>query len=205
MTTSTTKTKRPKSEHVLLRPPGTFLCLRCGESYAMELPAPVNILLGAMQAFSATHKKCKIGVRGLACMFCFGFGHAEDDCPKRKYHGDYREWMAGPDTGMSSMALCRKLAGITKRAPLESSIKTTSERVPSSPIPVDADDFGRCHRLLHAIPGWRARIGEMRGEGQWAPLVDAWDELERLYLAELGKQEVMPKRFYPYLNKLRGR
>ena len=190
MTTSSTVTKKAKEPHVLLRPPGTFLCLRCGESYAMELPAPVDVMVGAMKAFNGTHRKCKIRACGLACMFCFQFGHAEDDCPKRQYHGDYREWMAGRDTGTSSMALCRKLSGAMMQ--------------PHSPTPMDADDFGRCHRLLHAIPGWRARIGEMREEGEWAPLVDNWDALERLYLDELGKP-YMPRKFYPYLNALRGR
>jgi hypothetical protein len=164
--------KETKKTHVVLRPPGTFLCLRCGESYAMELPAPVDVMVGAMKAFNTTHKKCTLNkVRGLACAFCFGFGHTEEECPKRKYHGDYREWLAGPDTGASSRALCRKLTSVMTE--------------PFPPTPLDPDDFGRCHRLLHAIPGWRARIGEMRGEVGWTNLVDAWDELEALYLEEL--------------------
>lgn len=153
--------------HVVLRPPGTFLCLRCGETYEMNLPAPVDVMVGAMRSFNATHKKCKINkARGVACIFCHKFGHEDEKCPLLEYNGDWRKWLSGPDTGMSSETLCRALAKIAQL------------RVET---PRDASDFGRCYRLLKAIPGWRERIGEMRVLAGWAPLVDAWDDLERLY------------------------
>lgn len=156
--------------HVVLRPPGTFLCLHCGETYEMNLPAPVNVMVGAMQSFNKTHKKCKlVSSRGLACTFCFTFGHMPDECSRLEYHGDWRKWMEGPDTGASSLTLCRALAhgrGVVH------------QRID---VPHDASDFGRCYRLLKAIPGWRERIGEVRHLAGWASLVDHWDALERLY------------------------
>jgi hypothetical protein len=103
-------------------------------------------------------------------VFCFGFGHEPAGCPNTAYGGDWRRWLAGPDTGMSSIALCKKLGGA----------RGTNHH------PYDGSDFGRCHRLLHAIPGWRARIGEAASiSPTWARLVAVWDELETLYLEEL--------------------
>jgi hypothetical protein len=79
-------------------------------------------------------------------------------------------WVVGPDTGISSETIWKKFLGL----PLG---------MRQSP-PLDPSDFGRCHRLLHAVPGWRARIGEMATVRSWAGLVEAWDELEALYLEE---------------------
>lgn len=51
--------------------------------------------------------------------------------------------------------------------------------------PADPGDFGRCHRMLHAVPGWRERIDEVSARfSRWRGLVEAWDELERLYVEE---------------------
>ena len=155
--------------HVVLLPPGTFFCLHCGETYEMNMPAPVDVMVGAMESFNKTHGKCKLTERGLACSFCHAFGHETEKCSRLEYRGDWRKWIAGPDTGMSSKTLCRALAHGPNVVHL--SIDT----------PRDSGDFGRCYRLLKAIPGWRERIGEVRHLEGWAPLVDAWDELERLF------------------------
>ena len=49
-------------------------------------------------------------------------------------------------------------------------------------VPYDADDFGRCHRLLERLPEWRDRLPEVAAVvPAWAPLVVAWNELTRLY------------------------
>lgn len=167
--------------HVISRKPGIFFCLHCGEMYEMNLPAPVDVFVGAMEAFNKTHQKCKLGSRGLACANCFRFGHEREKCERLNYNGDWRKWLEGPDTGASSRTLCRALA----HGPdvVHQSIY----------FPLDDDDFGRCYRLLKAIPGWRARIGEVRNLKGWAPLVDAWDELERLYEEELRSRNF--KRF----------
>jgi hypothetical protein len=173
--------------HVVLRPPNTFFCLHCGETYEMNLPAPVDVMVGAMGSFSKTHKKCKLTERGLACEFCFEFGHAPDKCSRLKYGGDWRRWKEGPDTGASSLTLCRALA----HGPdvIHQSIDT----------PRDASDFGRCYRLLKAIPGWRQRIGEVRHLVGWAPLVDAWDDLERLF-----EEATTSGNFEPFNERMRG-
>lgn len=102
--------KNKPDSHVILRPPATFLCRHCGDSYEMNLPAPIDIMVGASRSFSATHKRCKTGRRGLACIYCYEFGHELLACPLLDYGGDWRKWLAGPDTGSSSKTLCRALA-----------------------------------------------------------------------------------------------
>jgi hypothetical protein len=79
-------------------------------------------------------------------------------------------WRRSGDTGESSMTVWSALMGVT---------------VERASFPYDAGDFGRCYRLLHSIPGWRQRVPEVAlAYPSWAPLVEAWDELERLYLEE---------------------
>lgn len=53
-----------------------------------------------------------------------------------------------------------------------------------SDYPHDSGDFGRCHRLLEAVPEFMVRIEEMAQRSpQWAALVEHWDELTKLYLS----------------------
>jgi len=165
-----------KTNHVRLIPPGTFLCLHCGADYEMALPVPIDLMVAAMKSFSDTHSECQLLERGVACSYCFQFGHVEEDCTTVKYDDDWRKWWHGPDTGTSSKTICCHLAG--KGAPMMGPNQES--------IPRDASDFGRCHRLLHAMKGWRERIGEMQDVPGWAKLVGAWDELEKLYLEEHG-------------------
>lgn len=55
------------------------------------------------------------------------------------------EWATGDDTGTSSKALCRFMMGIP------------GDYQP----PSDADDRGRCIRLLNLVPEWWDRLDEM--------------------------------------------
>jgi hypothetical protein len=172
--TSPPKARKKADPHAILKPPGTLVCLHCGEKYAMALPIPIALMSALMGTFDKEHRGCKVGVRGVACHHCLGFGHAPEKCSLLAYGGDWRAWLHGPDTGQSSKTLCYALAGHLADAKREGN------------YPYDGADFGRCHRLLAAIPGWRARIGEAREiSATWARLADAWDELEALYLEEL--------------------
>lgn len=188
MAKSKTKTKT----HVIWKAPNILACLHCGQHYEVNMPAPVEIVVAASEVFEKSHNKCAKTARGLACAFCFEFGHDHTTCPLIEYGGDWRKWRDGPDTGISSRTICRRLAGTPAAFIIGD----------SSGIPYDGSDFGRCHRLLHAIPGWRARIGELRDVPGWAPLVDAWDELEALYEKELPTGSA-PK-LYERLKELRG-
>jgi hypothetical protein len=56
-------------------------------------------------------------------------------------------WATGDDTGLSSTALCRFMLGLPS--------------IRNYPPPSDADDRGRCIRLLNLVPEWWDRLDEM--------------------------------------------
>ncbi len=79
------------------------------------------------------------------------------------------QWLLSGDTGASSEAIAAKMTG---NAPHNQ----------WSSFPRDSGDFGRCYRLLKAVPEFRERINEMANSSkQWAALVAHWSELERLH------------------------
>lgn len=83
------------------------------------------------------------------------------------------DWLLCGDTGTSSELICRVLSGST--APLHWN---------NQHLPMDAAGFGRCHRLLQAIPEWRERLPEVAARvPTWGPLITAWDEITALYEA----------------------
>ena len=86
------------------------------------------------------------------------------------------EWIAGPDTGISSVTIWRHMMGLPK-----------SREWHTDGVPLDPDDFGRCYRLLVAVPEWLPRVGEMAVYAEWAPLVGAWDELTALYERDIDR------------------
>lgn len=76
---------------------------------------------------------------------------------------DAREWLATGRQGTSSMTIFSRMTG-----------KTVGEE----DHPHDTGDFGRCRRLLEAVPEFRARLHEMASVSLvWAELVECWDEL----------------------------
>ncbi|MBL8499575.1 MAG: hypothetical protein JNL77_03160 [Nitrosomonas sp.] len=90
------------------------------------------------------------------------------------------QWLLSDDTGVSSVAIVSKMTG---HKPLW-----------GNGVPYDQDDFGRCHRLLEAIPEFMVRIEEMAEcSPQWAVLVKHWHELTQLYLSN---PEEMHDRMY---------
>lgn len=79
-------------------------------------------------------------------------------------------WSNGPDTGISSGVIFEVLSGRQINFP------------PESTPPRDADDFGRCHRLLELFPGWRERMPEVAARYPgWATLIERWTELTSLF------------------------
>jgi hypothetical protein len=150
-------------------------CLNCGDSYAMAMPAPVSVVTAAMLAFAGDHKTCKPSAAGAA---------------KLSATTPY-EWIRNWDTGTSSMTIWHVMMGLPN---------TGRDDVPHDPA-----DFGRCHRLLEAFPAWRARLDEMRAKPRWTPFVDAWPELEQLYVDELKNKDGRAPKLYALMQKLEGR
>jgi hypothetical protein len=80
-------------------------------------------------------------------------------------------WMRGIDTGTSSWTML-----ITLRPDLIHRWRTDRTGVPH-----DADDVGRCIRLLRLVPTLAARRAEVAAVPGWKRLIESWDELEALY------------------------
>jgi hypothetical protein len=88
-------------------------------------------------------------------------------------------WLRGPDTGISSLTIFSVLSKHHKDEAMGRLDGWPPQR------PLDPADFGRCHRLLNAIPAWRGRLPEVaEAYPKWGPLVRDWDKLEALYLEE---------------------
>lgn len=80
------------------------------------------------------------------------------------------DWILGGDTGVSSKTIFAVMVGRRMDGAL----------LPN--VPFDADDFGRCYRLLKAFPEWRERLPEVaERHPEWSALVGAWAELEAMY------------------------
>lgn len=92
------------------------------------------------------------------------------------------EWLISGQTGCSSTYM----AGIMLGADTE-----TKSRWGAS-YPHDPSDFGRCLRLIEAVPEIKEHLHLMKECGEvWSKLVDNWDEMTRLYQRDLdtGRSE----------------
>jgi hypothetical protein len=190
----TTKAKKPASEHVCIKG-RTFYCRHCGQTDEMSLPAPIDTVLAMAKTFTKLHKACRKTEKGLLCGNCFAFHDGPFDTGECPAVTDPWAWWNGPDTGLSSKTIWSHMVYGHVMA-------VGWGGVPH--VPHDADDFGRCSRLLKQFPQWRTRLGEMKKYEAWAALVDAWDELEQLYALDLAdKNEDGPSRLYQRLQQLR--
>lgn len=89
--------------------------------------------------------------------------------PSPDLFGRACQWVVGRDTGLSSMTIWAVMMGV---------------ECPRPTIPHDLDDFGRCYRLLEALPEWHPRLAEMAAKyPEWTPIIDAWPAWEARYLA----------------------
>lgn len=82
-------------------------------------------------------------------------------------------WWLGTDVGRSSAALFHVLC-IDGR-------KWESNEFGQKATPQDAGDFGRCKRLLDAIPEWKPRLNEVAEkypDTAWPRIIARWGELE---------------------------
>lgn len=112
--------------------------------------------------------------------------------PSLRFHRDcYDKWMLrqGRSTNLANMAIIEWLA----RGRTGTSSETMAfwlgfgVRRSGASHPHDPDDLDCCLHLLAAAPTLRERLPRMADiSPQWAALVDAWDEIERSHLDEVG-------------------
>lgn len=76
-----------------------------------------------------------------------------------------QNWLVSDDVGMSSRYMASVLGGFSC----------------DYAHPHDLDDFGRCSRLLLAVPEFRERLPLMQAKSkEWAALLGVWNQVEHL-------------------------
>lgn len=95
------------------------------------------------------------------------------------------KWLRGTDTGASSRTMFFHLVA-GEQATFGLMMECRAGRSPEAmrDVPHDADDFGRCARLLRRFPQWRVRLpllAEKLPHTTWPKLVAEWDELTAIH------------------------
>lgn len=147
-------------------------CVTCGHEWAPCLaPAPMDVVARSLKAMG----KCPLcrGKKGRAVM-----GRTPREVPP----GSPLDWLLYSfDTGISSETIYFAITG-----------QQPNRKHWRAGVPHDADDFGRCYRLLKHMEAfeWRTKhlpkVAECYPE--WRPFIDAWDELTALYEAKQWPQ-----------------
>lgn len=100
------------------------------------------------------------------------------------------KWFLTGDVGTSSEAIVAQMTGIE------------TSRAGVGDHPHNGGDFGRCHKLLEAIPEFLPRLKEMAGRSpEWAALVEHWEELTLMCQAS----EMMSKRMAQILAAVKNK
>lgn len=82
-------------------------------------------------------------------------------------------WWAGLDVGTSSASIFAVFCG--------EGLRWAADNYGKRSVPADADDFGRCSRLLAQFPEWKAnlnRVAEAYSDTTWPAIIARWEELE---------------------------
>lgn len=107
---------------------------------------------------------------------------------------DFTPWLRTGERGLSSLAIVEFLTGFPIRDPRNQG---------RFDHPLDPSDFRRCRQLLAAVPAARLNLREMRAASPtWARLVDAWDELDALYVEESTRPDRCAPRLYKRMQEL---
>lgn len=86
------------------------------------------------------------------------------------------KWSLSGDTGSSSETIACAAIGLAE----------TDRRNGDFDVPYDTSDFGRCYRLLQAVPELRDAFPlVVKAYPKFGPVLDAWDELAALYVSDL--------------------
>lgn len=88
-------------------------------------------------------------------------------------------WWYGVDVGTSSASIFGVLCPSTL---CDNWAKEEATRHGNGSTPADADDLGRCLRLIALFPEWRDRLDEVAAAypgTAWPRIIDRWGELEK--------------------------
>lgn len=102
------------------------------------------------------------------------------------------QWITSRDTGISSETIWSVMMGCPK-----------ARGIMGADVPHDPADFGRCYRLLKAIPEWRERLAEVAQQySEWTPLVREWPHLTKMYVAAMNRKAQMAPSLYERMREL---
>jgi len=134
---------------------GKLFCLHCGGSHDISLPMALDKMVSTMEAFNALHANC-----------VKTWEEPEPDHSLLQ-HERAQWWMKYGETGLSSKTMWYHFMNCADFA---------------IDYPHDPSDFGRCYKLLEAVPEWKSRIKELASLSPvWKKLVENWDKLSRMY------------------------
>lgn len=186
-----------QGDHVVFADDGAFKCEHCGEKYEMASGASISVYTAAMTAFAKDHEFCK-RPEGMKCTFCRSPDHEWHEHVNATCKNPW-QWLSSGDTGTSSKAIYTFFT--TGRVPYSFGVPSGDASAPRDPA-----DFGRCFRLLNApwAAEWRSRIREMGQFPSWTKLVQHWEELEALYVAESKGAGNRASKLYERMKELRG-
>lgn len=161
--------KKQDTDHVVLRN-GQPFCMHCGETYTINTPARIPIVVGAINGFIEAHKNCKK-------TWTEPVPDMTQDPPTRAIW-----WTENGERGTSSETIFAVLVEVRGEL-IRQKIKP---RPPSEwDHPHDPADFRRCHKLLEVVPELREEMFRMKPISKvWSKLVDHWDQLTEMLLAE---------------------
>lgn len=116
----------------------------------------------------------KMDFQDLAILVQFARDAAGQD--EVKVHRKLLQWLAGPETGLSSEAMAYCVLGIQR-----------SDYFDGTEHPIDPSDFNRCLLLVHKVPEVRNYFDKIAAlSPQWKTLIEKWDELQTMFVFEVG-------------------
>lgn len=174
--------KKPKKPDHRVCGHNSFRCLNCGEELFLPISSKggysFDMFVAVSKAFGKEHKSCKPSEAG-----------------KRRFeYTNVAEWLKSWDTGISSLTMCAVLGD--------------RGCMPSRPgAPSDPSDFGRCYRLLRLLRSGKEYMLDLHELSkqfpEWAPIIEAWPELEALYEEELKRPDGLMSKLYARMQELR--
>jgi hypothetical protein len=177
--------RKSKTDHCVMKNGHPF-CMNCGQSYTINLPAPIPVVTGAIDGFIKAHKDCeKTWTEPVVDL-------------SKPFSERVLWWCEHGNRGVSSETILANYIKVKGRI-----VPVKVKRRPESDWdhPKDPSDFNRCHMLLEALPEIRENLEQMREVSPvWAKLVDNWDKLTEMLEEQLatGKRNGM----YEFMKEL---
>jgi hypothetical protein len=176
---------KSKTDHCVMRNGHPF-CMNCGETYVINLPAPVHVVTGAIEGFVKTHRHCK--------------KTWQEPKPDMSQEASLRAiwWLEHGERGVSSETI---FANLVNMAGELSRVMYKKRPSPQWSHPLDPDDFRRCHLLLEVVPELREEMHRMKAVSPvWSALVDNWEKLTEMLKEQMETGK--PNGMYEFMKEL---